>query len=184
MGDEAAFLRHRLPRRVLTDLRRGRWVLQGQIDLHGLTATRRARPANFLHDALAQGALHPGDPRQGPRLAREGVDPETMSRGWLAQREEIQPLPGRPTMARRRPAGAAARAERRARAPETVTRLESAARIYQIATSLVSASADADDLLHRRDEDLAVADLYPCARPSRSPLHRLVDDVVSGDLDA
>jgi DNA-nicking Smr family endonuclease len=36
-GDEAAYLRVGLPRRVLTDLRRGRWVVQGELDLHGLT---------------------------------------------------------------------------------------------------------------------------------------------------
>ncbi|MBP6800856.1 MAG: DNA mismatch repair protein MutS, partial [Zoogloea sp.] len=31
-GDEAAYLRVGLPRRVLTDLRRGRWVVQGELD--------------------------------------------------------------------------------------------------------------------------------------------------------
>ncbi len=91
MGDEAAFLRTGLPRRVLTDLRRGRWVLQGQIDLHGLTRDEaRAALANFLHDALAQGkrcirVIHGkghGSPGKVSILKQ-------LSRGWLAQREEI-----------------------------------------------------------------------------------------------
>ncbi|MDX9884850.1 Smr/MutS family protein [Thauera sp.] len=91
MGDEAAFLRPGLPRRVLTDLRRGRWVLQGQIDLHGLTRDEaRSALAHFLHDALAQGkrcirVIHGkghGSPGKVSILKQ-------LSRGWLAQREEI-----------------------------------------------------------------------------------------------
>lgn len=91
MGEEAAFLRPGLPRRVLTDLRRGRWVLQGQIDLHGLTREEaRAALAHFLHDALAQGkrcirVIHGkghGSPGKISILKQ-------LSRGWLAQREEI-----------------------------------------------------------------------------------------------
>lgn len=91
MGEEAAFLRPGLPRRVLTDLRRGRWVLQGQIDLHGLTRDEaRAALAHFLHDALAQGkrcirVIHGkghGSPGKISILKQ-------LSRGWLAQREEI-----------------------------------------------------------------------------------------------
>ncbi|MBL8465308.1 MAG: Smr/MutS family protein [Thauera sp.] len=91
MGDEAAFLRTGLPRRVLTDLRRGRWVLQDQIDLHGLTRDEaRAALADFLHDALAQGkrcirVIHGkghGSPGKVSILKQ-------LSRGWLAQREEI-----------------------------------------------------------------------------------------------
>lgn len=91
MGDEAAFLRTGLPRRVLTDLRRGRWVLQGQIDLHGLTRDEaRAALAAFLHDALAQGkrcirVIHGkghGSPGKVSILKQ-------LSRGWLAQREEM-----------------------------------------------------------------------------------------------
>lgn len=91
MGDEAAFLRTGLPRRVLTDLRRGRWVLQGQIDLHGLTRDEaRSALAHFLHDMLAQGqrcirVIHGkghGSPGKVSILKQ-------LSRGWLAQREEI-----------------------------------------------------------------------------------------------
>ena len=91
MGEEAAFLRTGLPRRVLTDLRRGRWVLQGQIDLHGLTRDEaRSALAHFLHDMLSQGkrcirVIHGkghGSPGKVSILKQ-------LSRGWLAQREEI-----------------------------------------------------------------------------------------------
>lgn len=91
MGDEAAFLRPGLPRRVLTDLRRGRWVLQGQLDLHGLTRDEaRDALAHFLTQSLQQGrrcirVIH------GKGLGSPGKISilKQLSRGWLAQREEI-----------------------------------------------------------------------------------------------
>jgi DNA-nicking Smr family endonuclease len=91
MGEEAAFLRPGLPRRVLTDLRRGRWVLQGQLDLHGLVRDEaRDALAHFLSDSLLQGrrcirVIHGkghGSPGKVSILKQ-------LSRGWLAQREEI-----------------------------------------------------------------------------------------------
>jgi len=91
MGDEAAYLRSGLPRRVLTDLRRGRWVVQGELDLHGLTRDEaRASLAQFIALALQQGrrclrVIHGkghGSPGRVPVLKH-------LSRGWLAQREDI-----------------------------------------------------------------------------------------------
>jgi DNA-nicking Smr family endonuclease len=91
MGDEAAYLRVGLPRRVLTDLRRGRWVVQGELDLHGLTRDEaRATLAQFIALALQQGrrclrVIHGkghGSPGRLPVLKH-------LSRGWLAQREDI-----------------------------------------------------------------------------------------------
>lgn len=91
MGDEPAFLRPGLPRRVLTDLRRGRWVLQGELDLHGLTRDEaREALAHFLAQSLLQGkrcirVIH------GKGLGSPGKVSilKQLSRGWLAQREEI-----------------------------------------------------------------------------------------------
>ncbi|WP_425486372.1 Smr/MutS family protein [Aromatoleum diolicum] len=91
MGDEAAFLRPGLPRRVLTDLRRGRWVLQGQLDLHGLNRDEaRGELSRFLTASLQQGrrcvrVIH------GKGLGSPGKESilKQLSRGWLAQREEI-----------------------------------------------------------------------------------------------
>lgn len=91
MGDEAAYLRVGLPRRVLTDLRRGRWVVQGELDLHGLTRDEaRASLSRFIAAALQQGRrclriIHGkghGSPGRIPVLKH-------LSRGWLAQREDI-----------------------------------------------------------------------------------------------
>ena len=90
-GDEAAYLRTGLPRRVLTDLRRGRWVVQGELDLHGLTRDEaRASLAQFIALSLQQGrrclrVIHGkghGSPGRMPVLKH-------LSRGWLAQREDI-----------------------------------------------------------------------------------------------
>lgn len=91
MGDEAAFLRPGLPRRVLADLRRGRWVLQGEVDLHGLNREEaRTALAHFLHTSLQRGrrcvrVIH------GKGLGSPGRFSilKQLSRGWLAQREEI-----------------------------------------------------------------------------------------------
>jgi DNA-nicking Smr family endonuclease len=91
MGEEASFLRDGLPRRVLVDLRRGRWVLQGEIDLHGLNRTQ-ARDAltGFLAHSLREGrrcvrVIH------GKGLGSPGKVAilKHLTRGWLAQREEI-----------------------------------------------------------------------------------------------
>jgi len=91
MGDEASFLRPGLPRRVLTDLRRGRWVLQGQLDLHGFNREEaREELSQFLAGCLQQGhrcvrVIH------GKGLGSPGKESilKQLSRGWLAQREEI-----------------------------------------------------------------------------------------------
>ena len=91
IGDEGVHLRDGLPRRVLTDLRRGRWVVQAELDLHGLTRDEaRSALAHFLHDALENGyrcvrLIH------GKGLGSPGREPvlKHLSRGWLMQREEI-----------------------------------------------------------------------------------------------
>ncbi len=91
IGDEGVHLRDGLPRRVLTDLRRGRWVVQAELDLHGLTRDEaRSALGHFLHDALEHGhrcvrLIH------GKGLGSPGREPvlKHLSRGWLMQREEI-----------------------------------------------------------------------------------------------
>jgi DNA-nicking Smr family endonuclease len=91
MGDEAVFLRPGLPRRVLLDLRRGRWVLQAELDLHGFNREEaRAALGAFLAASLQRGdrcvrVIH------GKGLGSPGKLSilKQLSRGWLAQREEI-----------------------------------------------------------------------------------------------
>ncbi|MDR2260150.1 MAG: Smr/MutS family protein [Azoarcus sp.] len=90
-GEEAAFLRPGLRRRVLVDLRRGRWTPQAKIDLHGLNRDEaRAALSLFIATALAHGkrcirVIH------GKGLGSPGGISvlKQLSRGWLAQREEI-----------------------------------------------------------------------------------------------
>jgi len=91
IGEEAVFLRAGVPRRVLTDLRRGRWIVQDEIDLHGLTRDEaRAALGGFLARSLVRGmrcvrVVH-GKGLRSP--GKVGVL-KHLSRGWLAQREEI-----------------------------------------------------------------------------------------------
>jgi DNA-nicking Smr family endonuclease len=91
IGDESVHLHEGIPRRVLTDLRRGRWVVQDELDLHGLTRDEaRTALSSFLSHALEQGfrcvrLIH------GKGLGSPGREPvlKHLSRGWLMQRAEI-----------------------------------------------------------------------------------------------
>lgn len=91
IGDEGVYLHDGLPRRVLTDLRRGRWVIQDELDLHGLTRDEaRSALGSFLASSLKRGfrcvrLVHGkghGSPNREPVL-------KGLSQGWLMQRQEI-----------------------------------------------------------------------------------------------
>jgi DNA-nicking Smr family endonuclease len=86
-GEESTFLRPGLPRRTLHDLRRGRWAIQAEIDLHGLDrdSARTALEA-FLAECLRRGdrcvrIIH------GKGLSSPGGHPvlKMLSRQWLAR---------------------------------------------------------------------------------------------------
>lgn len=90
-GDEPFHLRPGLAITTLRDLRRGRWVIQDELDLHGLNREQ----ARHLVAAFLQTCLH-----QGKRCVRivhgKGHgSPQKQSilrqlvRGWLAQRREV-----------------------------------------------------------------------------------------------
>jgi DNA-nicking Smr family endonuclease len=55
-GEELVFVRNGIPHDVLRKLRRGKWVIQDEFDLHGLTAAQ-ARPATaaFLQECRQRG---------------------------------------------------------------------------------------------------------------------------------
>ena len=55
-GEELVFVRNGVPTDVLRKLRRGKWVIQDEFDLHGLTAAQ-ARPATaaFLQECRQRG---------------------------------------------------------------------------------------------------------------------------------
>jgi DNA-nicking Smr family endonuclease len=90
-GDEPVFLRPGLARTVLRDLRRGRWVVQDQLDLHGATRVE-AQPllVEFLAHALKRG-LRCVRIVHGKGLGSPGREPvlKGLVRNWLAQRAEV-----------------------------------------------------------------------------------------------
>jgi DNA-nicking Smr family endonuclease len=90
-GDEPHHLRPGLAANVLRDLRRGRWVIQAELDLHGLNRDEaRHQLATFLAECLHHGqrcvrVIHGkghGSPQKLSILRQ-------LVRGWLAQRQEI-----------------------------------------------------------------------------------------------
>lgn len=90
-GDEPHYLRDGLAATVLRDLRRGRWVIQAELDLHGLNRDEaRHQLASFLAECLHHGqrcvrVIHGkghGSPQKLSILRQ-------LVRGWLAQRQEI-----------------------------------------------------------------------------------------------
>lgn len=89
-GDEPHYLRNGLATSVLRDLRRGRWVIQAELDLHGLNREEaRHQLATFLAECLHHGqrcvrVIHGkghGSPQKLSILRQ-------LVRGWLAQRQE------------------------------------------------------------------------------------------------
>ena len=90
-GDELKFLRDGLASDTLRKLRRGHWLIQNEIDLHGLTVAE-ARPAlvEFLNDCLHKGLrcvriIH------GKGLGSKNGEPVLKRKvsAWLMQRDEI-----------------------------------------------------------------------------------------------
>lgn len=90
-GDEAAWLRPGLSRSVLRDLRRGRWVVQAKLDLHGmnrdearLAVTRFVRESR-QHDLRCLRIVH------GKGLGSPGREPilKKLVLGWLWQKREV-----------------------------------------------------------------------------------------------
>ena len=90
-GDELNFLRPGLATATLRKLRRGHWLTQNEIDLHGLTVAE-ARPVlvEFLNECLRDGLrcvriIH------GKGLGSKNGDPVLKRKvsGWLMQRDEI-----------------------------------------------------------------------------------------------
>ena len=90
-GDELAYLSAGLPRSVLKDLRRGRWVTQAEVDLHGLNRDEaRDMLMEFVAACLARGSrclriVH------GKGLRSPGREPvlKELVRRWLANRPEV-----------------------------------------------------------------------------------------------
>ncbi len=90
-GDEAAWRRPGLSRNVLRDLRRGRWVVQANLDLHGMNRDEsRLAVTRFLqesrqHDLRCVRIVH------GKGLGSPGREPvlKKLVLGWLAQKRDV-----------------------------------------------------------------------------------------------
>jgi len=90
-GEEPTWLRHGMGRDVLKKLRRGHWVVQDELDLHGLNREQaRQLLAEFLGRCLRRGArcvrvVH------GKGLRSPNREPVLKGkvRQWLALREEV-----------------------------------------------------------------------------------------------
>ena len=90
-GDEAAWLRPGMARTVLRDLRRGRWVVQAEADLHGMNRDEaHHQTALFIAECIAHGyrcvrVVH------GKGLRSPGREPvlKKLVLGWLAQKKEV-----------------------------------------------------------------------------------------------
>ena len=90
-GDEAAWRRDSLPKAWLRDLRRGRWVTQEKLDLHGMNRDQaRIAVVTFLRESRQHGhrcvrIVH-GKGLSSP--GREAVLKKLVL-GWLTQRSEV-----------------------------------------------------------------------------------------------
>jgi DNA-nicking Smr family endonuclease len=90
-GEELAYVRDGISRQVLRRLRRGHWVVQDQLDLHGMNRVEaRAALGAFLSAAIRRAhrcvrVVH------GKGLGSRNREPVLKGkvRAWLAQREEV-----------------------------------------------------------------------------------------------
>lgn len=90
-GDEAAWRRDGISLAQLRDLRRGRWVVQASLDLHGHTRDEaRAALATFLAEcqASAQRCIRIVHGKGQHSPGREPVL-KHLTLGWLSQRREV-----------------------------------------------------------------------------------------------
>jgi DNA-nicking Smr family endonuclease len=90
-GEELVFLRSGLPLNILKQLRRGRWVAQDALDLHGLTQVQaRAVLAEFLAECIRR-RLRCVRIIHGKGLRSPNREPVLKGKlhQWLAHRDEI-----------------------------------------------------------------------------------------------
>ena len=90
-GEELVYLRDGMQSMTLRKLRRGHWVVQGALDLHGHTAVEaRAALAGFLHACVNDG-LRCVRIVHGKGLRSKNREPvlRTKVANWLRQRDEV-----------------------------------------------------------------------------------------------
>jgi DNA-nicking Smr family endonuclease len=90
-GEELTYLRHGMSRDVLRKLRRGHWVVQAHIDLHGLNRIQAGQAiVPFMRDCIARG-LRCVRIVHGKGLGSHNREPvlKAKLRTWLPLREEV-----------------------------------------------------------------------------------------------
>jgi DNA-nicking Smr family endonuclease len=91
MGEDASFLREGLDPQVLRKLKRGHWVIQDQLDLHGMNRLEaRLSVAAFLNECLARGLRCVRIVHGKGRGSKHGLPVlKAKVRLWLTRREEV-----------------------------------------------------------------------------------------------
>ncbi len=90
-GEELSFRRPHVPLKVLKDLKRGKYSIQNELDLHGLTANEaRSMLREFMTDVLLEGQrcvriVHGKGLRSGPN----GPVLKVKLNKWLPQWEQV-----------------------------------------------------------------------------------------------
>ena len=90
-GEELSFRRQHVPLKVLRDLKRGKYSIQDELDLHGLTANEaRSMLTEFMHEVLLHGhrcvrIVHGKGLRSGPG----GPVLKVKLNKWLPQWEPV-----------------------------------------------------------------------------------------------
>ena len=90
-GEELSYLRDGMPRQTLRKLRRGHWVIQDGVDLHGLNRDQATvAVASFLLQCAARG-LRCVRIVHGRGLGSRNREPvlKAKLRKWLPQRQEV-----------------------------------------------------------------------------------------------
>lgn len=90
-GEELVYLRDGIPTHTLKKLRRGHWVIQDELDLHGLTVSQaRALLAEFLGDCGRRG-LRCVRIVHGKGLRSKNREPVLKKKVgyWLARRDDV-----------------------------------------------------------------------------------------------
>ena len=90
-GEELTYLREGYSRQTLRKLRRGHWVVQDNLDLHGMNRHSAAEAvAQFLRDSAARG-MHCVRIVHGKGRGSKNREPvlKAMLRKWLPRRDEV-----------------------------------------------------------------------------------------------
>ena len=90
-GDELAFIRDGYPRDILRKLRRGHWVVEGELDLHGLNRHEALSLTKEFLEKAAKRRLRCLRIVHGKGLGSHQRQPvlKAMLRKWLPERGEV-----------------------------------------------------------------------------------------------